>query len=92
MIVRILGEGQFDVSDADKGRLGELEAALNSAVDGDDDAAFATALASVIAEVRAIGLLLPADSFTSSDLVLPFSDATLAETKELLDGPGGERS
>ena len=37
VIVRILGEGQYDVPDADRGRLGELEAALNAAVDGDDD-------------------------------------------------------
>ncbi len=45
----------------------------------------------MIAEVRAVGTALPADSFTSSDLVVPFSDATLAETKALLEEPGGER-
>ena len=92
MIVRILGEGQFDVPDADKGRLGEFEAELNTAVDGDDEGRFASALRAVIAEVRAVGTLLAPDSFTSSDLVVPFSDATLAETKSLLDEPGGERS
>ncbi len=92
MIVRILGEGQFDVPETDKGHLGELEAQLNAAVDGDDDDAFGSALASVITEVRNVGTLLPPDSFTSSDLVVPFSDATLAETKALLDEPGGERS
>ena len=92
MIVRILGEGQFEVADADKGRLSELEAELNAAVDGDDEARFESALAAVIAEVRVVGTLLAPDSFTSSDLVVPFSDATLAETKSLLDEPGGERS
>ena len=92
MIVRILGEGQFDVPDTDKGRLGELEVELNAAVDGDDEATFASALRAVIAEVRAVGTLLAPDSFTSSDLVVPFADATLAETKSLLDEPGGERS
>lgn len=91
MIVRILGEGQYDVPDTARGRLGELEATLNSAVDGDDDGAFSKALAAVIAEVRSIGALLPPDSFTASDLVVPFSDATLSETKSLLDEPGGER-
>jgi hypothetical protein len=92
VIVRILGEGQFDVPDADRGRLGELEAELNTAVDGNDDARFAAALAALIAEVRAVGTMLAPDSFTSSDLVVPFSDATLTETKALLDEPGGERS
>jgi hypothetical protein len=91
VIVRILGEGQYDVPDTDRGPLGELEATLNAAVDGDDEGAFATALAAVIAEVRSVGSLLPPDSFTASDLVVPFSDATLSETKALLDEPGGER-
>ena len=35
---------------------------------------------------------MPPDVFTSSDLVVPFSDATLDETKSLLDEPGGERT
>jgi len=92
VIVRILGEGQYDVAEADEARLGELEADLNTAVDGDDTARFAAALGAVIAEVRSVGTLLPADEFTSSDLVVPFADATLAETKALLDEPGGDRT
>jgi hypothetical protein len=90
MIVRILGGGQFDVPDVDRGPLDGLEAALNAAVDGDDEAAFASALAAVIAEVRRVGAELAPDSFTASDLVVPFSDATLDETKALLAEPGGD--
>ena len=92
MLVRIQGEGQYDVPDADTGHLGELEAELNAAVDGNDAARVTSARAAVIAEVRVVGILLAPDAFTSSDLVVPFSDATLAETKSLLDEPGGERS
>jgi len=90
MIVRILGEGQFEVPEADCDQLHELEKSLNAAVDGDDEAAFAKSLAGVIAEVRRVGLPLPPDSFTSSDLVVPFDDATLIETKALLSEPGGD--
>ena len=90
MIVRILGEGQFDVGDDERGTLDGLEASLNAAVEGDDDAAFATALTAVIEEVRRVGTPLAADSFTSSDLVVPFSDASLDETKVLLAEPGGD--
>ena len=90
MIVRILGEGQFEVPDDDRGNLSELEQSLNAAVEGDDETAFASSLAAVIAEVRRIGVPLPPDSFTSSDLVVPFDDATLAETKALLSEPGGD--
>ncbi len=90
MIVRILGDGQFDVADADDDALHDLEAALNAAVEGDDEGAFASALAAVIAEVRRVGTELPPDAFTASDLVVPFADATLDETKALLAEPGGD--
>ena len=92
MIVRILGEGQFEVPDSERTSLDGLEAALNSAVDGHDEAAFAAALSSLIEAVKKAGEPVPPDVFTSSDLVVPFSDATLDETKSLLDEPGGERS
>ena len=90
MIVRILGDGQFDVAEADRPALHRLEEALDATIEGDDEAAFGAALAAVIAEVRRVGAPLAADSFTASDRVLPFDDATLAETKELLAGPGGD--
>jgi len=90
MIVRILGDGQFDVPDAERGALDDLEAALNAAVEGHDDDAFTSALAAVIDEVRRVGAALPVDAFTASDLVIPFADATLDETKALLAEPGGD--
>jgi len=91
MIVRILGEGQFEVPDTERAALDELEHALNAAVEGQDEAAFAAALSSLIAAVKKAGAPVPPDMFTSSDQVVPFSDATLAETKALLEEPGGER-
>ena len=92
MIVRILGEGQFEVPDTERTSLDGLEAALNTAVDGKDEAAFASALSNLIEAVKKAGAAVPPDVFTSSDLVVPFSDATLEETKALLDEPDGERS
>ena len=90
MIVRILGDGQFDVAEADRPALHDLETALDAAIEGDDEAAFTTALAALIAEVKRLGTELPPDTFTSSDRVLPFEDAGLQETKELLSQPGGD--
>ena len=90
MIVRILGDGQFEVPEADRESLHRLEETLDAALEGDDEAAFASALAAVIAEVRRVGTELAPDSFTASDRVVPFDDATLAETKELLAGSGGD--
>ena len=88
MIVRILGEGQYEVAENDRNGIRELESALNEAVESDDDDQFAAALAAVIEEVRRVGTPLAADTFASSERVLPFSDSTLDETKALLAEPG----
>ena len=90
MIVRILGEAQFDVADTEKSALDVLEHDLNTAVEGHDEAAFTAALAALIDAVRRTGNPLAPDAFISSDLVVPFSDSTLDETKALLREPGGE--
>ena len=93
MIVRILGEGQFDVPDADRATLDELEEALNAAVDGDDEAGLRLRPRRPDRRgPQGRASRWPPDSFTSSDLVVPFADASLAETKSLLDEPGGERT
>ncbi len=84
MIVRILGEGQYDVDERHRERLGELDATLLHAVDHADDAAFGPALRALASEVRSIGTVLADDAFVPSELVVPFADATLAETKALL--------
>ena len=44
MIVRILGEGQYDVADEALDRLNELDAAVEAAVEAGDETAFAAAL------------------------------------------------
>ncbi len=94
MIVRILGEGQYEVPDGERAALEELDAQLVKTVDADDEAAFTTALAALAAEVRTAGHPLADDAFAPSDLVVPFVDATISETKDLLaesgDGAGAD--
>jgi hypothetical protein len=88
VIVRILGEGQYEVGDSERGVLDKMDDALMDAVDSGDEAAFGAALAALAAEVRRTGMALGDDAFTPSDLVVPFADATLEETKSLLAQPG----
>ena len=45
MIVRILGEGQYDVSDEAVTALNELDARVESSIEAGDEEAFDTALA-----------------------------------------------
>lgn len=88
MIVRILGEGQFDVSDADLEGLNGHDAAVESAVESGDVAAFTTALAALLDGVRSAGTAHDQDSLDESDLILPPSDATLDEVRQMLDDDG----
>ncbi len=94
MIVRILGEGQYTVPDDHRGTLEKLDVAIDQAVHSGDEAGFSTALAALTAEVRQAGEPLADDAFAPSDLVVPFADSTLAETKALLadqgDSNGGQ--
>ena len=88
MIVRILGEGQRDVDDAELDSLNTLDGAVQAAVDGGDEARFAESLTALLTRVREVGKPLPVDEIVPSDLVLPSSDASLAEVRELLGDEG----
>jgi hypothetical protein len=88
MIVRILGEGQYDVSDAALDALNALDAAVEAAVEVGDDAAFSTSLAALLDGVRSAGVPRDADALDESDLILPPADASIAEVKDLLGDDG----
>jgi hypothetical protein len=88
MIVRILGEGQYDVSDAALDSLNALDAAVEAAIEGEDEAAFATTLAALLDGVRSAGVPRDAEALDESDLILPPADATIAEVKDLLGDDG----
>ena len=90
MIVRILGEGQYAIADDLRPTLDKLDTALMEAVDSGDEQRFVTALGALTDEVREAGEPLAHDDFAPSDLVIPFADATLEETKGLLAEPGAD--
>jgi hypothetical protein len=86
MIVRILGEGQYEVSAAAAARLEELDRELEAAVEAGDDAAFKAALSASVDVVRSGGSPVPADSLHTAEIILPASDADVAEALKLLTG------
>jgi hypothetical protein len=88
MIVRILGEGQYDVSDEALTRLNELDATVERSVEAGDVDAFTAALTALLEGVRTVGVAHPADSLDESDLILPPSDATIDEVRALLSDDG----
>lgn len=84
MIIRILGEGQWQVEDSVLSSLNELDDAVEQAVAADDEARLDEALHQLLDKVRTAGQVVPDDQLEDSDLILPSSDSTLAEVRELL--------
>jgi PspAA-like protein len=88
MIVRILEEGQYDVPDDRLDELNVLDERLANAVDRDDAASFADALAELLAGVRQFGAPVPDDFLGPSDLVLPGDGSSVDEVKAMLTEEG----
>jgi hypothetical protein len=88
MIVRILGEGQLSLDDDAAKELNELDATLEAAVNSGDEAAFRPALAQLLSRTRALGTPVPADSLEASDVILPYSEASMDDVRALLTEDG----
>jgi len=88
MIVRILGEGQFEVAEHTIEALNGIDNQLQAAVDTNDEAGFREALRSLLALVREVGERVPDDFLGPSELVLPNADATIEEVRALLGEEG----
>ena len=84
MIVRILGEGQWDVPvDAVDG-LNALDDQVEQAVEQQDQDKLGHALTELLAEVRSLGTPVPDDTIVDSELILPGVGSSLADVEALL--------
>jgi hypothetical protein len=88
VIVRILGEGQWDVDQAHLEALNALDAALERAVETGDEGAFRSGMTALLDGVRTQGTRLEDDSLEESDFILPPSDATIDEVRALMTHEG----
>ena len=88
MIVRIMGEGQFEVTDDTLRQLNDLDGRLEATLDEGAREDFATILEQMVTLVRSRGKKLPEDSLQPSDAVLPPADASADELRELLKEEG----
>ena len=84
MIVRILGEGRYEVPEADLPAIEQLDAQLVDAMDRGDEAAFTGTLSDLIGQVRHTGKLLAPDDLRTSSLAVPHEGSTLDEVRSLL--------
>ena len=88
MIVRIMGEGQWELDEAHVAALNHLDSALEKAVEAGDVTAFSDGFTQLLDVVRREGTRVPDDTLLDSDLILPPADASLEEVRGLLTDDG----
>jgi hypothetical protein len=88
MIVRLMGEGQYRLSEDVVTRLNELDDQAQAAVESGDEPTLDALLDGMWELVRSSGERLPDDDLSASDALVPPSDMTLEETKRFLDTEG----
>jgi len=88
MIVRILGEGQYELPADALTHLHELDARLVQSATGNDEAAFREAFGALLDEVRQKGQELADEDLRGSEAILPPADSTLQEVRADFSGEG----
>jgi hypothetical protein len=88
VIVRLMGEGQFRVADSVVERLNELDDRATAAVEAGDEPTLDKHLDEMAELVRAEGEKLPDEDLSPSDAIVPPSDLTLEETRQLMTTEG----
>lgn len=88
MIVRISGEGQFELPDEDAGRLNELDNRAVAAVEQGDETGFKELWSEMLEIVASDGSALPDDELVESDVIMPPRDISFEEAKGEFNGDG----
>ena len=88
MIVRVSGEGQFELPDGDAERLNELDNAAVAAVEGGDEGKFQELWTQMLDLVASDGKEIGDDELVESDVILPPRDISFAEAAGEFTGEG----
>jgi hypothetical protein len=88
VIVRLMGEGQWRVDEALHERLNEFDDQAMAGLEAGDEAELDAALDRMWQLVKSEGERLDDADLTPSDIVIPPSDLTLEETRQLVESEG----
>jgi hypothetical protein len=88
VIVRIAGEGQFNLPDEDADRLNELDNRAVSAVEQGDETGFKELWSQMLEIVASDGNAVPDEELVESDVILPPRDISFEEAKGEFSGEG----
>jgi len=88
VIVRVLGEGQFEVDDEVAKGLNDLDDQAERALEAGDESQLSELLVRMAEAVRTNGTRLPEADLSPSEAIIPPEDLSLEEARRLFDDDG----
>ena len=88
MIVRLMGEAQYRIDDGLRADLNRIDDEAGRAVESGDEQALHQHLEQLAQTVRDRGTRLEDDDLHPSDLIVPPTDLSLDEARDLFSGEG----
>jgi hypothetical protein len=88
MIVRISGEGQYELDNTAVRQLDQLDTQLTAALDAQDEKRFQEVLAQTIELIRTQGKAVPHDRVVGSNVIVPPDDVSLQEAQSFFTDEG----
>ena len=88
MIARLMGDGQYEIDEALCTRLNELDDKAVAALEANDEEQLDGFLDQMAELVRREGTRLADEDLSASEILIPPSDLTLEETRQLFSDQG----
>jgi hypothetical protein len=88
VIVRLMGEGQFDVDDEVAKGLNDLDEQAAQAVEAGDEEQLRQLLGRMAEAVRMNGARVPDEQLDASEAIIPPDDLSLDEARRLFEDEG----
>jgi PspA-Associated protein len=88
VIVRLMGEGQFEIDDEVAKGLNDLDEQAGQAVEAGDEERLGELLQRMAEAVRTNGTRLPDDDLSASEAIVPPDDLSLDEARRLFADEG----
>ena len=88
MIVRLMGEGQFEIDDEVAKGLNSIDEQAAAAVESGDEEQLGELLRRMAEAVRTNGTRVPDEELSASDAIVPPDDLSLDEARRLFEAEG----
>ncbi len=88
MIIRIMGEGQYNVKSSLFDTLNKIDNTIVENVQNGDEKRYRKNLGKLIGTIKSKGTALDDKELLESDIIVPPADMTLKEAREVFSGTG----